>query len=127
MNNPIQNVATGLTGGRPAPRGIRKPFPLGAPRALIAPLETILELAEKVIAATGSRSKIVREPLPADDPIQRQPDISLARQKLDWAPTIELDDGLKKTIDYFDTFCPPPADGRRSQRRSGADAAFRGP
>jgi len=63
---------------------------------------TILELAEKTIAATGSRSEIIRKPLPADDPIQRQPDISLARQKLDWEPTIALDEGLKKTIDYFD-------------------------
>ena len=63
---------------------------------------TILELAEKTIAATGSRSKIIRKPLPSDDPIQRQPDISLARQKLDWEPTIALDEGLKKTIDYFD-------------------------
>jgi len=63
---------------------------------------TILELAEKTIAAIGSRSKIVRKPLPADDPVQRQPDISLARQKLGWEPTIALDEGLKKTIDYFD-------------------------
>lgn len=63
---------------------------------------TILELAEKTIAATGSRSKIIRKPLPSDDPIQRQPDISLARQKLDWEPAIALDEGLKKTIDYFD-------------------------
>ena len=63
---------------------------------------TILELAEKTIAATGPRSKIIRKPLPSDDPIQRQPDISLARQKLDWEPAIALDEGLKKTIDYFD-------------------------
>ena len=63
---------------------------------------TILELAEKTIAATGSRSEIIRKPLPADDPIQRQPDISLARQKLDWEPTITLNEGLKKTINYFD-------------------------
>lgn len=63
---------------------------------------TILELAEKAIAATGSRSEIIRQPLPADDPIQRQPDISLARQKLGWEPRIALDEGLKKTIDYFD-------------------------
>lgn len=63
---------------------------------------TILELAQKVIAAIGSRSEIVNEPLPIDDPIQRQPDISLARKNLEWEPKIPLDEGLKKTIDYFD-------------------------
>lgn len=63
---------------------------------------TILELAEKAIAATGSRSEIIRKPLPADDPIQRQPDISLAREKLGWEPKIALDEGLARAIDYFD-------------------------
>jgi UDP-glucuronate decarboxylase len=63
---------------------------------------TILELAEKTIAATGSRSEIIRKPLPADDPKQRQPDITLARQKLDWEPAVALDEGLKKTVEYFD-------------------------
>ncbi|MDA1323946.1 MAG: SDR family oxidoreductase [Proteobacteria bacterium] len=69
---------------------------------------TILELAEKTIAAIGSKSKIVRKPLPADDPVQRQPDISLARQKLDWEPKIALDEGLGKTIDYFDRLLRAP-------------------
>ena len=63
---------------------------------------TIRQLAEKVIALTGSRSKIESRPLPADDPRQRQPDISLARSALNWAPKTQLDDGLKKTIAYFD-------------------------
>ena len=63
---------------------------------------TILELAEKVIAETGSSSKIVRKPLPADDPVQRQPDISLARRMLEWEPRIPLDEGLKTTVAYFD-------------------------
>jgi len=64
---------------------------------------TMLELAQKVIDITGSRSKIVHLPLPQDDPIQRQPDISLAKEKLDgWQPKVQLDDGLKKTISYFD-------------------------
>lgn len=62
---------------------------------------SILELAEKVIELTASRSKIVYKPLPHDDPKQRQPDIGLAKQKLDWQPTIELDEGLRKTIAYF--------------------------
>ncbi len=63
---------------------------------------TIRELAEKVIAQTGSKSKIIHEPLPADDPQQRQPDITEARRVLDWEPTVSLDEGLKPTIAFFD-------------------------
>jgi len=63
---------------------------------------TILELAEKVIAAIGNDSKIVNLPLPNDDPARRRPDISLAKEKLDWEPTIALDQGLERTIAYFD-------------------------
>lgn len=62
---------------------------------------TMLELAQKVIALTGSKSKLVYKPMPADDPTQRQPDITLAKGKLGWQPTIKLDEGLKKTIEYF--------------------------
>ncbi len=62
---------------------------------------TMLELAEKVLSLTGSRSKLVFEPLPQDDPKQRQPDISLAKQALDWQPKVSLEDGLKETIRYF--------------------------
>ena len=63
---------------------------------------TIEELARKVIDLTGSRSQIVREPLPQDDPTQRQPDIGLARAKLGWEPKVQLDEGLRHTIAYFD-------------------------
>jgi len=62
---------------------------------------TIFELAERVIELTGSKSKIIFKELPADDPLQRQPDISLAREKLDWQPHVQLEKGLKKTITYF--------------------------
>ncbi|TLZ37026.1 MAG: SDR family oxidoreductase, partial [Gammaproteobacteria bacterium] len=62
---------------------------------------TILELARKVIANTGSRSEIVFKPLPSDDPMQRQPDISLARQILQWEPAVALNEGLRRTISYF--------------------------
>jgi len=62
---------------------------------------TILELAEKVIELTGSKSKIIYKPLPSDDPMQRQPDISLAKKELDWAPKVQLEEGLIKTIDFF--------------------------
>jgi UDP-glucuronate decarboxylase len=62
---------------------------------------TMRELAEQVLALTKSRSKIVRQPLPADDPRQRQPDITLAKKHLKWTPRVALAEGLKKTIAYF--------------------------
>jgi UDP-glucuronate decarboxylase len=62
---------------------------------------TILELAEKVIQLTGSNSKIIYKPLPSDDPMMRQPDISIAKKELKWSPKIELDEGLIKTIEFF--------------------------
>ena len=61
----------------------------------------ISELADLVIEITGSKSKIVHQPLPADDPTQRRPDISLARKRLQWQPTIALREGLSKTIEWF--------------------------
>ena len=62
---------------------------------------TIGQLAEKVVKFIGSGSKIVFHPLPSDDPRQRRPDISIARDKLGWSPKVELDEGLRKTIEYF--------------------------
>ena len=62
---------------------------------------TILELAEKVIALTGSKSKLVFKPLPSDDPMQRCPDITLAKQQFGWEPAIDISNGLTKTIGYF--------------------------
>jgi len=64
---------------------------------------TIRELAEKTLAMVGSKSKLINEPLPEDDPRQRQPDITLAKEKLGWEPVITLDEGLQKTIEYFKT------------------------
>ena len=72
------------------------PVNVGNPREF-----TIRQLAEQTIALTGSSSKIVSRELPPDDPKQRQPDISLARRKLDWEPSVELEEGLSKTIEYF--------------------------
>ena len=64
---------------------------------------TMLELAQNIIDITGSKSKIIHLPLPSDDPMQRQPDISLAKEKLKgWEPSVDLRDGLTKTIAYFD-------------------------
>jgi len=76
--------------------GFTGPVNLGNPNEF-----TILELAKKIIELTGSKSEIVFKELPQDDPKQRQPDISLAKEKLDWEPKIRLDEGLKKTIEYF--------------------------
>ena len=62
---------------------------------------TIRELADLVLEASGSTSELIFEPLPVDDPAQRQPDITLARTKLGWEPTIQLADGLGRTIEWF--------------------------
>jgi UDP-glucuronate decarboxylase len=80
-----------------SPDGFTGPVNLGNPKEF-----TILELAEKILELTGSASELVFKPLPADDPRQRRPDITLASQKLGWKPRIELDEGLQKTIAYFD-------------------------
>jgi UDP-glucuronate decarboxylase len=72
------------------------PINLGNPKEF-----TILELAETVVRMTASRSKIVFKPLPTDDPVQRQPDISLARRELSWEAKVPLEEGLRETIDYF--------------------------
>lgn len=72
------------------------PINLGNPNEF-----TILQLAQTILHLTGSKSKIVYSPLPSDDPTQRKPDITLARKKLNWEPTIQLEDGLKETIAYF--------------------------
>ncbi len=76
--------------------GVHQPINIGNPGEF-----TIRQLAELVVEFTGSGSKLVFEPLPEDDPTQRQPDIARAREMLDWEPAIELRDGLKRTIEYF--------------------------
>lgn len=79
-----------------------------SPKDFIGPVNTgnpgeftMLELAEKVLKIVGSKSQLVFKPLPSDDPKQRRPDISLAKDKLGWEPTVTLEDGLKETVDYF--------------------------
>ena len=78
--------------------GFTGPVNLGNPGEF-----TMLELAEKVISLTGSKSRIIHEPLPQDDPTRRKPVIELARKELGWEPRVGLDEGLKKTIAYFET------------------------
>jgi UDP-glucuronate decarboxylase len=79
------------------PDSVTGPINLGNPGEF-----TIAELAERVLELTGSRSEIRRLPLPADDPVRRRPDITLARKTLDWEPRISLAEGLPRTIEYFD-------------------------
>ncbi len=78
---------------------------------------TIKELAEKIIELTGTKSKINFKPLPDDDPLKRKPDISLAKEKLGWEPTVKLEDGLKKTINYFDNLLKNTKDEYTYYRR----------
>lgn len=76
--------------------GLTGPINLGNPGEF-----TIMELAEKVLKLTGSRSKVMFKPLPSDDPVRRCPDIDLAKKKLDWEPKVSLEEGLERTIEYF--------------------------
>jgi UDP-glucuronate decarboxylase len=86
-------------------RLMQSPDEMTGPVNLGNPVEfTILELAEKIIELTGSKSIIVFKELPSDDPRQRKPDITLAKNMLNWKPTVQLNEGLKKTIDYFNNF-----------------------
>jgi UDP-glucuronate decarboxylase len=93
----VDDLIDGFLALMDSPRDLPGPVNLGNPGEF-----TIRELAEKVVAATGSRSRLEFRPLPADDPTQRQPDIALAKERLGWAPKVTLDDGLKPTIAYFD-------------------------
>jgi len=93
----VTDLIEGLIRLMNSPEGFTGPVNIGNPSEF-----TVLELAEKVISLTGSRSTIESRPLPPDDPEQRQPDISLAKKELDWAPVVSLDEGLKKTIEYFE-------------------------
>ncbi len=92
----VDDLVEGMIRMMNSPDHFTGPVNIGNPNEF-----TILELAEKVIKLTGSKSKIVNQPLPPDDPMMRQPDISLAKKELNWSPGIQLEEGLVKTIDYF--------------------------
>ncbi|CUH97903.1 UDP-glucuronic acid decarboxylase family protein [Leisingera aquaemixtae] len=92
--------------------GCHGPMNLGNPVEI-----TIRELAERIVGMTGSQSEIVYRPLPQDDPMQRRPDISLAKRELDWAPSVALEEGLGKTISYFDGLLSGPDAGSAQAAR----------
>ena len=92
----VDDMVEGMIRMMNGPDDLTGPANLGNPDEF-----SILELAEKIIELISSKSEIIFKPLPQDDPLQRKPDISLARKKLDWEPTIKLEDGLKRTIEYF--------------------------
>ena len=93
----VSDLVEGLVRLMASPHSVHGPINLGNPGEF-----QIIELARKVLAMTGSRSELVYKSLPEDDPVQRQPDITLARKNLDWSPTVELDVGLGETIRYFE-------------------------
>ena len=92
----VDDLVEGMIKMMASPESFTGPVNIGNPQEF-----TILELAEKVIKLTGSKSKIIYQPLPSDDPMMRKPDISLAKKELDWSPSVNLDEGLEKTIAFF--------------------------
>ena len=94
----VEDLVEGLISLMNSGKQVTGPVNLGNPGEF-----SISELAEKVVALVGTDSKVVYEPLPADDPMQRKPDISQAKALLGWQPTIPLDDGLPRTVEYFRT------------------------
>ena len=92
----VDDLIDGLLKLMSTPLDVSGPVNLGNPGEF-----TVEELAEKIIDLVGSKSKLSYHPLPVDDPVQRQPDITLAGTALDWRPTVSLEDGLKKSISYF--------------------------
>jgi UDP-glucuronate decarboxylase len=93
----VDDLISGIIKMMQSESGFTGPINLGNPSEF-----TIAELAKKVISMVNSKSRIIYLPLPQDDPKQRQPNIALAREKLDWEPTVSLDNGLVKTISYFE-------------------------
>jgi len=92
----IDDLIEGMIRLMASPDSFTGPVNIGNPNEF-----TMLELAQKVVKLTKSDSKLIFQPLPQDDPLQRQPVISLAKKELDWEPTIQLEEGLKRTIEYF--------------------------
>lgn len=101
----VDDLIDGFVKLMDSPEDVTGPVNLGNPCEF-----TIRELAEKVVALIGSKSRLDTKPLPSDDPTQRCPDITLARETLDWEPSIQLEEGLKKTIPYFENLLTKGSD-----------------
>jgi len=119
----VDDLIEALVAFMNAPGELKSPMNLGNPEEF-----TILELAELILSLTGSRSKLVFLPLPSDDPTQRCPDITLARQQLGWQPRVPLRAGLEKTIHYFDALLRTELSRRprRPRKKSLAEAESSG-
>ncbi len=100
----VDDLISGLVALMDSPADFTGPVNLGNPTEL-----SVKALAERIIELTGSKSELVFRPLPNDDPKQRQPDIRLAQEVLEWAPSWDLDDGLMRTIEYFDAMLNGPS------------------
>ncbi len=104
----VDDLIEGMVGLMDTPADVTGPINVGNPHEF-----TIAELASKIINIIGSRSRTVYRQIPSDDPRQRKPDISQAKNLMNWEPKISLDEGLTKTIKYFERFLQDPA--RRSR------------
>ena len=93
----VDDLIEGVMRLMDSPSGFTGPVNLGNPHEV-----TVLELAEWILDITGSRSQLVRKPMPIDDPTRRCPDIGLAREALGWAPKVTLDEGLRRTVGWFE-------------------------
>lgn len=99
----VSDLVSGILGVMGTADEVTGPLNLGNPNEI-----TVLELAETIVKLTSSRSRIIRKPLPQDDPRQRRPDISKVQALIGWSPKVALQDGLQKTIEYFDTLLRDP-------------------
>ncbi|MGO9772172.1 MAG: UDP-glucuronic acid decarboxylase family protein [Roseiarcus sp.] len=116
----VDDLVEGAIGLMRTPETFTGPVNIGNPGEF-----TILQLAEIVVEMTGSRSKIARQPLPQDDPRQRCPDISLAKQTLGWEPKVALRDGLARTISYFEELLSARAQSGHNQRPTDVQGLYR--
>ena len=114
----VDDLVEGFVRLMDTPDEVTGPMNLGNPGEF-----TIRELAEKVIDLTGSKSKMVRKPLPADDPMQRKPDISFARKTIGWEPRVQLEAGLRRTIAYFEQLLRAELPARRAVRAKASGRA----
>jgi UDP-glucuronate decarboxylase len=113
----VDDLVDGLVRLMQSASRVTGPINMGNPHEI-----AVRELADRIVSLSNSASKIVHRPLPMDDPLQRCPDISFARQELGWEPKMSLDDGLRHTIAYFDKLLRQAADSASATERAGTSA-----